>query len=425
MGSFIVNFHVRGRDRSAVEKRLIELRIPKAWVTEPKRDWLSIYEEQASDQDERRILEVGASLSAALKKPTLAFLVHDSDVFAYWLFENGQLTDQYNSCPDYFEEEADEQAERGGDPRRLRAVCTTAAEVDAIEEVLHTEAVFAEEQLAQLASLLGIDEERALADFRMIGEEIEPQRLQAAAAGLWSDGGDFPRGAASSPFDLADELEMEVEGEPKGLLSRLPEAILQMMGLGGGQTPADPRVQRLVDAAARGDVAALEQTVEMGANVNGLAPLNVDSWASQETATSAQQMKAFQMMGINAAVSPLMAAVMCRQHAALQRLIDLGADLHAVYPLFGTAVHVAATQGDLTALRILLDHGGDANKTNQQGQTPLRAVEHVMETFKQMFRQGMWPSEVAETIGPDGGREPALFEGLRACAALLKERGGQ
>lgn len=46
---------------------------------------------------------LAAQITHELSCHALAILVHDDDVFVYFLFRNGELMDSYNSCPSYFE----------------------------------------------------------------------------------------------------------------------------------------------------------------------------------------------------------------------------------------------------------------------------------------------------------------------------------
>ncbi len=43
-------------------------------------------------------------LSRRLKKPVFAFHIHDSDLWMYSLYEDGNLVDQFNPVPDYWQE---------------------------------------------------------------------------------------------------------------------------------------------------------------------------------------------------------------------------------------------------------------------------------------------------------------------------------
>ncbi|HEV3116128.1 MAG TPA: hypothetical protein VGY58_03695, partial [Gemmataceae bacterium] len=113
MGSFIVNINVRTDQRQAVERELRSLKPAAAWVTGAANGWITVYEEQTSTQDDRWIRELTERVSAGVHVPAIAFLVHDSDVLCYWLFDDGRLLDEFNSCPDYFDDSVTGDAVRG------------------------------------------------------------------------------------------------------------------------------------------------------------------------------------------------------------------------------------------------------------------------------------------------------------------------
>jgi hypothetical protein len=127
------------------------------------------------------------ALSRGLRAAVFAFLVHDSDVLMYLLYENGQLADEFNSVPDYFGEVDDETKQRyRGDVQAVLRHCrrgTTAADV---ERVLHPDDgdTFAEEALSDLAALLGIDETRAAMGFNYFVEGAADGSVEDASAYL-------------------------------------------------------------------------------------------------------------------------------------------------------------------------------------------------------------------------------------------------
>ena len=53
--------------------------------------------------------DVSQYLSKELDKPTFSFHIHDGDLWMYVLFEDGQVVDQFNPLPDYWEELEDEE----------------------------------------------------------------------------------------------------------------------------------------------------------------------------------------------------------------------------------------------------------------------------------------------------------------------------
>src|SRR3954451_20578894 len=107
MGASFVNFHLRTADEAAVVHACEELVSTYALISPPKGDWVTVYDESSDGQDPGEIDRLAHDLSLTLHAPLLAFLVHDSSLFVYYLFdEEGCLIDEYNSAPEHYGEEA-------------------------------------------------------------------------------------------------------------------------------------------------------------------------------------------------------------------------------------------------------------------------------------------------------------------------------
>ncbi len=48
------------------------------------------------------------ALSGEYGKAVLLLYIYDGDYWGYWLYDNGELIDQFNPVPDYFEEESED-----------------------------------------------------------------------------------------------------------------------------------------------------------------------------------------------------------------------------------------------------------------------------------------------------------------------------
>jgi len=425
MGAFIVNINVRTNDRQAVESQLANL---NAWVTGAKDGWITVYEEKASTQDDRWIRQLSERLSATLDVPVIAFLVHDSDVLCYWLFDAGAQVDEFNSCPDYFDDDAADDSSSTGQPGVLLAYCIPGTQLAAVEEVLHAKHhVFAEEHLANLADLLGIDQARAMTNYSYLGDEQDPSELDATFVGREKPSGGSARGQRRAPLpaSMAEE-DVEDEGEedaapgsasPSGLASN----VLKMFGLGAAPTPADPQVERLVQAAADNDLTAIDQLVAGGANINGQGPM-------KPKLTGASSSMASRMLagsGMSFPVTPLMAAVANKHVEAARRLLELGADAKTVHPLFGTPVHAAVASGSVELLRLVLDAGGDANVPNAQRQTPLQFLRYFRQMTSQLGNLASLGAALGKDMQAEFHKAMPSAAGLEECEQLLRERGGQ
>ena len=121
MGTFVTNLHACGADRHAVIDALRSLNVVPAYVRgSPDNTWTSIFPE-AADQD----------------RPVIAFIVHDSDIFLYWLCDSGKELDRYNSAPGFFTGE--DMPPEGGNPDKLTLYCPSGLSTDRLSRLLHLE----------------------------------------------------------------------------------------------------------------------------------------------------------------------------------------------------------------------------------------------------------------------------------------------
>jgi len=175
MGAFFTNYQVRSDSADDVARTLKAInKSASAYISPAKDGWVTIYEKESDSQDSAVLQRLAMGLSRGLSTDVFAFLVHDSDFLVYWLYQRGQLADEYNSAPDYFSEVDDETRERyRGNPDVLLPLCRPGTTREAVAQALAESSVFAEETLGQLATLLGIDPERAALGFNYFEEEPE------------------------------------------------------------------------------------------------------------------------------------------------------------------------------------------------------------------------------------------------------------
>ncbi len=101
MGGRYGSIHIRTDDRDAVLRALdkFEVNLTRNFLVAPVIDgWVTVFPEH-NGQDAAVFEPLANKLSGYA---LVCCLVHDDDVFAYWLYDRGQLIDSYNSCPDYF-----------------------------------------------------------------------------------------------------------------------------------------------------------------------------------------------------------------------------------------------------------------------------------------------------------------------------------
>jgi hypothetical protein len=183
MGNFYVNFTVKRDDPRRIAEAL-RREGRKAVVTPPVNGYVVVYEEESDSQDTEAIEKVGALLSRGADAPVFAVLNHDDDVLCYWLFQQGRVTDAYNSCPDYFGEPGEGDASSGGDANLLREALSASCSTAELEAILRgDDDVFAFDRHAKLVEALGLPACSVAAGYRYIveneeiPEDLDPDQL--------------------------------------------------------------------------------------------------------------------------------------------------------------------------------------------------------------------------------------------------------
>jgi hypothetical protein len=177
MGAFFTNHQVRDKSATEVCDALKPLLEGHAYVSPEKNGWVTVYDEASDRQEESTINQLAAELSRSLDTPVFGFMVHDSDIAFYWLYQNGVLIDEFNSAPDYFEDAGEKTKSRvRGKTEALLPFCVAGTSRSQIEAVIHPAKnfpVFAEEILAKLSQLFGIDDGRMSLGFEYFDHEGE------------------------------------------------------------------------------------------------------------------------------------------------------------------------------------------------------------------------------------------------------------
>ena len=181
MGGFYTNYTLRGPSQKAVTSALAGR---KAIVSPQSSGCVVAYDEASDDQDGDAIAALASHLSGSLNCPVLAVLDHDDDILWYQLYEDGRLTDEYDSTPGYFDPSAEPSAPSGGDAERL---CRAfgAVDVAAVETVLRKSPfdgdgyAFAHERHADLVRALGLPEFAVLKAYASFERGEYPEGLSA------------------------------------------------------------------------------------------------------------------------------------------------------------------------------------------------------------------------------------------------------
>ncbi|MAD82255.1 MAG: hypothetical protein CL912_04770 [Deltaproteobacteria bacterium] len=119
--------------------------------------------------------------------------------------------------------------------------------------------------------------------------------------------------------------------------------------------------------------------------------------------------------------TPLSYAAMNGHEAAVQQLLEKGADANAVDKLQRTPLHIASMEGRVEVVRLLLDKGADINAANKYKDTPLRLASYRghVEVVRLLLE---WGADIY--AADDSGRtplDPASMEGYVEVVKLLEE----
>jgi hypothetical protein len=179
MGSFYTNYTLRGVSQQAVVSAM-EGR--SAIVTQEQDGFVVVYDEVSDDQDEQIIAALAEQLSSELNCTVLAVLNHDDDILWYQLYLRGELADEYNSTPEYFDPEAGPSSPQGGDAQKL---CDAfgSSNVEEVESILRKSGmdedgyVFAVQRHTDLARTLGLPPFSVAVGFRHLSRGKLPKGL--------------------------------------------------------------------------------------------------------------------------------------------------------------------------------------------------------------------------------------------------------
>jgi hypothetical protein len=158
MGAFYGSVHVRTDDRDQVLAAAgkVARKDTRLLVGPALRGWVAVYP-SGNGQNDR----VARRLAKHVAGDVVYVMVHDSDVFAYSVFRDGKLIDQFNSQPDYFGAASDkEKAKLRGRPEKFAHLLPDPARLEDLRSLLAPDkapgTVFADRLLAKFAELLGL-----------------------------------------------------------------------------------------------------------------------------------------------------------------------------------------------------------------------------------------------------------------------------
>ena len=190
-------------------------------------------------------------------------------------------------------------------------------------------------------------------------------------------------------------------------------ALLVVALISGEATSAvaqeSPSEWPVVDAAKRGDVAALRELIRQGADPNqaygdGMTALH---WAAERSEVQLATLLLAAGGDVHAGTrigryTPLHIASRAGSAPVIQVLLEAGSDVNAATTNSGTSpLHLAARSGSPEAIGLLVDHGADIHAREPEwGHTPLffAAGHNRAEAIKALLGRGADPEMTARVI---------------------------
>lgn len=173
MGAHYLSIQIKCENRNAVVaavEGLARAQNGRLFVGPVLNGWIGLYPNDSLSSE-----SFAGEISRALDATVLALMVHHSDVFMYNFYQQGDLTDEYSSSPDYFEEVSpEERARLQGKPEFFRDLLGSDEKVNALRTLLiskdNEEFLFAENRMEKFAELLGIENTLSSYEYLTNGE---------------------------------------------------------------------------------------------------------------------------------------------------------------------------------------------------------------------------------------------------------------
>jgi hypothetical protein len=151
MGLFYTNLTVYRPDRPALLTQLRRLR-RTAFLGPTVQGHSVVFDKAIDEQNPGAIERLGQAVTAALSCSALAAGLHDDDVLFLWLFQKGRIRDRYDSCPAYFDPNAEPRPPAGGNSKRICRAFDCLAQQAQVEQLLRAE--LADEMMPDVQSEL-------------------------------------------------------------------------------------------------------------------------------------------------------------------------------------------------------------------------------------------------------------------------------
>lgn len=181
MGASYTNYTIKGAAHADVVEYFSGR---QAIVTPPDKGCIVVFDQLSDRQDPSVIEPLGRGLSAKLGCVVLSLIVHDDDILAYELIQDGKVIDEYNSNPSYFDFSATEIAPPAGGNVSVLCEAFGVQNADQVHQVLHSgadEYVFASDHHKDLVDALEISRYSVGFSHQIIGFDYYPDGLSEDA----------------------------------------------------------------------------------------------------------------------------------------------------------------------------------------------------------------------------------------------------
>ncbi len=233
MGAFFDSIHVRTENSGSVQKALEQVAKGndcKFLMGPAINCWISVFPSACGLNN-----EVPAQIARLIPNDIFHLIVHDDDIFMYWFYRDGQLLDQYNSNPNYGDEDSDEEKQEcPGRPESFRDLLRQPKSLARLKTLLAADDgrekfIFESDRMAQFAELLGLSNALASYDYLRAGNQDEDEiegweqfihiESQPVSAGDYNNRGEVKLAVEDLDGALAD-FNKAVELDPNLVAAR-------------------------------------------------------------------------------------------------------------------------------------------------------------------------------------------------------------
>ncbi len=135
MGNFYTNISLRTDDLDLVVATLREQN-RVAFVSAPKDGWVVVYDRALEQADRGEVGRLNRELSKICHGISVAVTDYDDDFLWLQVCKGGELIDEYNSAPEYFERPSSSPS--GGEARIISTTLERPESETSVREILHT-----------------------------------------------------------------------------------------------------------------------------------------------------------------------------------------------------------------------------------------------------------------------------------------------